>query len=117
MIEILVTKIVLDNGAPISRTVTISISDGQNAFIWFKGGLPLIGDLQPILDSQESELWQAASAAGQLFDVYELTVQRVLKALALVITDELNILRALHGLPDRTADQIKGAIKNRLKDV
>lgn len=37
-----------------------------------------------------------------------------LKALVLVLKDEINILRNLHGLPDRTNQQLKYAIKSKL---
>lgn len=117
MIEILEIRSSTNAAGTVTRHADIAIGDGLTVYKLGVGGLPESGDLQPILDAREAKLLQVAIAKGQLFDVYELTVQRVLKALTLVITDELNILRALHGLPDRTADQIKGAIKNRLKDV
>ena len=86
-----------------------------DGLVWAVGGLSLTGDLQAILDARESELFQAASAAGVTFEVYDLIERRIIKALALVIMDELNILRALHGLPDRTPGQIKTAIKSKLQ--
>ena len=38
----------------------------------------------------------------------------VLRALADIIKDEINILRGLHGLPDRTLAQLRVAIGNRI---
>ena len=40
--------------------------------------------------------------------------EEILQAFALVILDEINILRQDAGLPERTAAQLKAAIKNRL---
>lgn len=40
----------------------------------------------------------------------------LLRAFADIIKDEFNILRALHGLPDRTLAQLRTAIKNRVND-
>lgn len=38
----------------------------------------------------------------------------LLRALADIIKDEINILRAEHSLPDRTLEQLKTAIENRI---
>jgi len=38
----------------------------------------------------------------------------LLRALADVIKDEINLLRTLHGMPDRTLKQLKTAIKNKI---
>lgn len=38
----------------------------------------------------------------------------LLRALADIIKDEINILRALHGLPDRTLSQLRTAIQNKI---
>ena len=39
---------------------------------------------------------------------------RVLKALAELLVDEFNILRAQHGLPNRTFAQLRTAIRNKI---
>lgn len=39
---------------------------------------------------------------------------KLIKALAAVVMDEINILRAQHGLADRNLAQLKTAIKNKL---
>lgn len=41
-------------------------------------------------------------------------VDLILRALSDIIKDEINILRTLHGLPDRTLPQLKTAIKNKV---
>ena len=38
----------------------------------------------------------------------------LIEAFALIVKDEINILRANHGLPDRTNQQIMDALKNKL---
>jgi hypothetical protein len=43
-------------------------------------------------------------------DVYEHFGPQLIEALALVIKDEINILRAQHSLPDRSNQQILDAI-------
>lgn len=44
----------------ISRHADIIISDGTTHYYLNVGGLPLTGDLQPILETREVELWQVA---------------------------------------------------------
>lgn len=116
-IIILDTKIInsIDGGEPIARAVEIAISDGPDEYQWFVGGLPLVGDLQPLLDSNEATYLAAAKIVGRTFDVFG--ERRLLKAVALVIMDELNILRAQHGLPLRNESQIRTAIKNKLRSL
>lgn len=41
---------------------------------------------------------------------------QVLRAFMLLMIDELNILRAQHGLADRTPLQLRNAIKNKIAD-
>lgn len=52
----------------ITRTVTIVIDDSADSYFWTVGGLPPTGDLQPILDARETELFNAAQARGDVFD-------------------------------------------------
>ena len=44
----------------------------------------------------------------------ELDNQKILKALAELLVDEFNILRALHSLPPRTFAQLRTAIRNKV---
>lgn len=44
----------------------------------------------------------------------ELDNQKILKALAELLVDEFNILRALHSLPLRTFAQLRTAIRNKV---
>ena len=47
-------------------------------------------------------------------DVVNSIAGKHLRALALVVMDEINILRGQHGLPDRTVAQLKNAVKNKI---
>jgi len=40
--------------------------------------------------------------------------EKILKAFAELVMDELNILRAIEGLPPRTFDQLRTAIRNKV---
>lgn len=48
------------DGPDITRHANIIISDNVTHYALGVGDLPLTGDLQPILDAREAELWQAA---------------------------------------------------------
>lgn len=52
----------------VTRTAEIVIDDGQDAYFWRVGGLPETGDLQPILEAREAQLFPAAQAGGDIFD-------------------------------------------------
>lgn len=117
-IEILETYNTLDpfTGQTIARAARISI-DGLELV---KGGLPVEGNLQTILNSREAELLAIAQSFNRPIDIYEhVTTKKLLKAVALVVMDELNILRAaaVPPLTARTAGQIESAIKNKLKTL
>lgn len=99
------------------RHCEIIISDGTDTYRWGVGGLPMAGNLQTILNAREPELWAGAQAEGRPVDLYELTVKRVLRAFALVMLDEINILRVQAGLPARTAAQAEAALKAKLKTL
>lgn len=119
-IEILETRVSNDStGQPVTRHADIIITSGPNSYLWSVGDLPLTGDLQAILDAREAELWASAEAGGRVVDLYEFTIKRVLKAFALVVMDELNIVRQnpTAVLPARTAAQIEGALRAKLKGM
>jgi hypothetical protein len=50
-------------------------------------------------------------------DLYAKFSPRLIEALARVIRDEINILRAEHGLPARTNQQIMNAINARYESI
>ncbi len=73
-------------------------------------------ELQAHFDAQEADLWRVAQQKRYTVDVWErIPLKRLLKAFALVVLDEINILRTRAGLVPRTADQIVTAIKAKLK--
>jgi hypothetical protein len=51
-----------------TRTAMIVISNNGESYFYIVGGLPAIGDLQPILDAQEEKLSNAAQAKGDVFN-------------------------------------------------
>lgn len=67
--SIVILKTVVDNdmdtGLPISRGVTLWISDGTTNYITQRGNLPLTGDLLPGLLADEAQIWLDAVAGGQ----------------------------------------------------
>jgi hypothetical protein len=52
----------------VTRAVEIVIDDGQDAYFWRVGGLPENGDLLPLLEARETQLFAAAQARGDVFD-------------------------------------------------
>lgn len=119
MIEILETKIENDinTGQPVKRSVEAIITSGPSSYLLSIGGLPLTGNLQAILDAREAEFWTQAEAGGRPADLYEITTKRALRAFALVMLDEINILRVQAGLSARTAAQAQAALLAKLKGM
>jgi len=50
-------------------------------------------------------------------ELYEQFGPALIEAVALVVMDEINILRAQHSLPDRTASQIVTAIESKMTTI
>jgi len=50
-------------------------------------------------------------------ELYKKTGYIILEVLGLIVKDEINILRAEHGLPERTDQQLKTAIENKLRET
>lgn len=115
-IEILETK-TINIGAVQARQVEIIVTSGPDAYLWIVGGLPLAGNLQTILEAREVDLFAAALAGGRVVDLYEITLKRTLRAFALVMLDEINILRVQAGLQPRTAAQAEAALRAKLKSI
>lgn len=117
-IEIIDKELVEDDGEEF-WAITIEIEDGIDTYLLAVGepGATAEGDLQPKLEARKDQLWATAQQKGIVPDVvFTGTRQdRVIKALALVILDEINILRALESIAPRTVEQLRGAIKAKLK--
>lgn len=72
-------------------------------------------ELQAHLDAQEAELWRVAQEKAYPVDLWaNVPLKRLLKAFALVVLDEINVLRVEAGLAERTPAQIITAIKGKL---
>lgn len=56
-----------DTGQPVSRTAEFIINSGGGPWYhWFRGGLPLSGGVQAMLNAEEADLYTQASTGGQL---------------------------------------------------
>ena len=72
MIKIIEERITQDiDGSDISRHTDTIISDGVVHYALGVGGLPLKGDLQPVLDAREAELWKVAVVKDNTLDAIE----------------------------------------------
>lgn len=89
-------------------------------------GTLLQADLQAHFDAKETKLFALAQAKGlDIEKIYDFLPKHIARAFALVTLDEINVLRseisdlkALHSLPalaQRTATQLRQAVKNKLK--
>lgn len=65
-------------------------------------------------DEVEDENEDDAEEAETLIDQGNPVTRKILKAVALVTMDEINILRALHALPLRTKVQLLNAVKSKV---
>lgn len=118
-IEIVEIKTIQDEtGADVAQHAEIIILDSGTDYAWRVGGIPLDEpDVQSYLEARESRYLQAAIAAqAESPELYKnVTTWRILKAFALVVLDEINILRQSAGLSQRSASQIENAIKTKLR--
>lgn len=74
-------------------------------------------ELQGYFEGIEDQLWATAQGKQCPADIFENVIaRRALKAFVSVAMDEINILRAEHGLPARTKEQLARAIKDKLKE-
>jgi hypothetical protein len=76
-------------------------------------------DLQATLEADETRLFAIAQVKGILpDDLYtSASTKRVLKAFALVMLDEINILRTAAAMAPRTTTQLRTAVKNKLQTL
>ena len=78
-------------------------------------GMLAEGELQAYFEAREDELWQIAQQKQYPVDLFAcIGLDELMRAFALVVLDEVNLLRARAGLPERTAAQLVEAIKGRL---
>lgn len=63
----------LETGEPSNRTAYFTIQSGTGTvYSWSRGGLPLTGGIQALLDAEEAQLFADASAAGKVATATEL---------------------------------------------
>ena len=74
-------------------------------------------ELQVYFDAHEDELWSVAQNKGYEPDILkQVPSRRLLKALALVILDELNFIRENPGFHEAiTVDEMIAAVKEKLR--
>lgn len=78
----------------------------------------IVGDtVQEMNQSEKDAVDQAIADAQAQADEnakdFELVFDKTLKAFALVVLDEINILRGKHSLANRTKSQLNTAVKNK----
>lgn len=114
-IEIIEANLI-DDGA--LWAIFIEIDNGVDGYLLpvTLAGSIAEGDLQAALEAKEAALFAKAQTKGmQPDELYtRLATKRVLKAFALVVLDEINILRGQHALAARTAAQLRTAVKAKL---
>ena len=72
-------------------------------------------DLQSHFEAKEEELWVLAKSKGYSTDILEMLPQyELIKALALLVLDEINALREVANLPPRTIEQLKAGLRNKM---
>jgi len=65
----------------------------------------------PIINLTGMEITYNFTLTAKTFDDQSM---KVIRAMADILVDEFNVLRDLHGLPDRTLQQFKNAIEARI---
>ena len=76
----------------------------------------ITGDIVSLMDQAARDAVDAANLIASrdaLADELD-RAETFMRAFALIVMDELNILRGQHGLADRTPAQLKTALRNRL---
>lgn len=68
--------------------------------------------------ADQTNIDAATAAAGVTtsrdFDKVKYDIERTLRAIVELLVDELNVLRTIEGLPDRTIAQARSAIRNKI---
>lgn len=62
----------------------------------------------------DADIAVARDLAGKESEKEEYDAKRVLRAIVELLIDELNVLRTIEGLPDRTIAQTRSAIRNKI---
>ena len=89
-------------------TSTYEVRRFETAFV------PIGEDPDDYIDANftPAQMWAAGTAVNEILD--SLRERQLLKALIKLMVNEINILRAIHSLPERTMQQAKNALKAEL---
>lgn len=93
----------------------LSAVSGFPSIYWIISGDTVSLMSQAERDAVDAALAAAALQADKDSEEARIDSERVLVALADIIKDEINILRAEHSLADRTLQQLKNAIKANIQ--
>jgi hypothetical protein len=106
------------NEAIFGLVADVEIDDGITTYATSVGGIPdglTRAQIQTALDNRFDEVWSVASQGkpiiASILENPDLNVLMVAAALALVMVDEINVLRSEHGLAPRTAQQAYNAVR------
>jgi len=95
----------------------LSAVSGLPSIYWDIVGDNVVAVDQASRDARDAELAAAALTSKRESLKARYDVEDLLKAFADVMIDEINILRQQHALADRTAAQLRTALRNRLDQV
>jgi len=89
----------------------MSAITGQPSKYWV-----ITGDVITLMSQTERDAVDVAELNARRGDVSDELdqVEQITRAFALVVLDEINVLRAQHSLTARTISQLKTAVKNKL---
>ena len=76
----------------------------------------ITGDDVTLMDQAARDAVDVAEIAANRDDVAGQmdSMENIIRAFALAVLDEFNVLRAQHSLPERTISQLKTAVRNKL---
>lgn len=81
----------------------------------------VVGDtLQPMRQAERDAVDQARADAQTAEERAQAKLElerKTLKAFALTLLDEINLLRSQHALPERTAQQLQTALENKVDSI
>ena len=86
--------------------------EGVMTIVEFPGGIPSQAD-QDLWTQEYNDYVAAGGLLDELADI-EIQFDDPLRAFSLVVLSEINILRIAAGLPERTVQQLKDAVKAKL---
>jgi hypothetical protein len=109
------------DGIPPDQTARFDITDGVDTYSFSQSGLAVGLDraaIQSALNARKDWLWGLAKQKEHDSEIFKhVTKWRLIKALMLVILDEINLLRSELALNARTTEQITTAIKTKLEEL